>query len=131
MSWVEDRDRLYSGIPEFWNLFCIEIEETAKAFRRSSFAADHKLTCAVSANRGCRHVTRLKMGAGKPEGYVDLCLDEDSRRVFSRIGESEQSSLNFGLDAQASVCLLDSEGVPMSLQQACKFFLGEFLFAPR
>jgi hypothetical protein len=127
MNWVERRDRQDSGMPEFWNLFYIDIEETAKSFRQSSHARAEKLMSIVKRKNGCAHVILANSDSSKPERSIDICLDEERRRIFSRIEGEETASLSFGLDGD-KVCLLDMEGKPMTNDQASEFFLKSFFF---
>ena len=74
MNWVERRDLRDSGGPEFWNLFCIEIQEsTLKAFRKSNHARERGVTALATRVNDCLHIVYARPSTAKPEVAFRNC----------------------------------------------------------
>jgi hypothetical protein len=128
MTWLDARTTEDAGIPELWNLLSIHIEQSAASYGSTTFARDHNWIAASKRIGNCVHVIRASASINQPEVSMDVCLDKSGRRVFSRVGDEEQKSLRIGLDAKRNVSLIDDAGIPMTNDQATRFFLEKFLF---
>ena len=129
MNWSERLERVNAGIPEFWNLFCICIEQIAESFAHSQFARTDHLIAVPKRIKICVHIVRSKAGSTGLQHSIDLCLDKEGHRVFSRVEGEELLSLKIGLDRDQSVCVLDEQGSPITNDKASELFLRKFLYA--
>jgi hypothetical protein len=127
MNWLERRALMERGIPEFWNVFCIEIEQTLAAFRKE-YGQQRGAHAFPKRMGNCIHLIYAAFSSTQAERAIDICLDLAGRRVFSRIEGEEQASLGFHADPEGKPVLVDADGAPVTNDQASEFFLKTFLF---
>lgn len=127
MDWVEKRARMEHGIPEFWNVFCIEIDNTLATFRKE-YGQERRANVLPKRMGDCVHIMYAAYGSSQAERAIDICLDKARRRIFSRIEGEEMASLRFDSDTEGKPVLVDGNGVPITSDQASEFFLKTFLF---
>ena len=127
MNWVERRALLEGGIPEFWNVLCIDLEQALAAFGQE-FGQKRKAVAIPKRKGDCIHIMYVPFGAPQPERAIDICLDRAQRRVFSRLDGEERTSRRFESDPEGKPVLVDDEGSPITNDQASELFLRAFLF---
>lgn len=129
MNWSERRELVDAGIPEFWNLFCIGMEQVAESFGYSKLAREHHLIAVPKRISSCLHIVRSKANSTGVRHSIDVCLDKAGRRVFARVEDNERFSLKIGLDGDHNVCLVDEQDSPVTNDRASELFLETFLYA--
>ncbi len=129
MGWIDKRAIEDAGTPELWELLCIHIEQAVCSYGGTDFARQHNLIGAIKRIGNCIHVIRASASSNRRERSMDVCLDQDARRVFSRKGDREHKFLRIGVDPQDNVCLVGVDGKPVSNDEASRFFLEDFLFS--
>jgi hypothetical protein len=128
VNWSKRREVVDAGISEFWDLFCIGIEQVAESFGYSRFAREHHLIAVAKRVNSCLHVVRSKANSNAPQS-IDVFLDKDRRRIFSRVDGEERLSFKIDLDGDRNLCLLDEQGSPLKDDKASALFLEKFLYA--
>jgi hypothetical protein len=126
-NWVDRRARLESAIPEFWNLFCIEMEGAVSSFEKR-YGKEPPTKIAGKRIANCFHLVATTWNTESHERSMDVCLDLKRRKLFSRTDGVELAFLRFGLDAAGVLSLFRSDNSPATKDEASQFFLEGFFF---
>jgi len=108
-------------LPEFWNLFCIEVEQLLASFRRA-YTNERGATVAAKRVGNCLHITYALLNSRQSERALDICLDSGACRVFSRIEGEEKSFMRFDSDIEGKPALVNAENTAITAEQASDSF---------
>lgn len=128
MSWIEDRETLEAHIPEVWDLLCIALEQSAEQFGQTAYARANKLFATAKRINTCVHIVLAPIGASAGKS-IDVCLDKQSKRVFSRDKGIEITYLRFEGVVDGNVCIVRPSEGSVTIDRAAEIFLRPFLFA--
>ena len=132
LNWVQRRGKLEAHLPEAWNLLCISIEQNVESFGLTPYARERHLIATAKRINNCIHIARAPVSGPGLAIVIDVCLDRENLRVFSKTPDGDKGVLLFSADGQGKP-QLRSVGAAHDLtdDEACEYFLKDFLFPAR